>query len=1141
MKQFLLSLLVLLSFSGVGQIVRPNPTSGFQQWGTATTMSRFNGVVYPVVGYIPALYSDTTSANGTYIKNVPMAHIATNDGKNWVRNISADTWLEEINSGDYSAWKINGNTGIDTTNFIGTIDSVPFIIRTHNQFSGTVGSYITGYDNSVITTGNFPYRHGLISLGIGAAKSLPLNNTGGIVVIGTDALKNLHNSSVSNNYAANGLVVIGTNAYKYLDSSFYPYGNRSTVIGHWAGHRNFAGEYNTIVGAMNMELNYRGSNNTSIGFSTLRSNIDGGGNVAMGLFSMLYNSTGIDTIPLISGGSGYTYANVTISAPLAGSPGGYVQTATATADVSGGAVTAIRMTNKGAGYSIYPHTYDFGTQGNIVVTITGDGTGATAGTPVMISGNDNTCIGTGSGFYNIRGKGNVNVGNSSSNKTDDNYTTLVGFGTSTNSPSGKISKAGAIGYNAKVGASNSLVLGGTGADTVNVGIDVEKPLARLHIASGNIVAQGTTEAYPSTHYLPFSGIGARFMWVNSKRAIRAGYVTDNKWDIDSIAHGSVAFGYYTGAMGYGSLAQGEYAYARGKAALAVGWQVAANADFSVALGAGNKCYGSWSTSFGLNNIANSNISLATGYGTIAYDGASTFGNGTRGKGVYSFATGIGNYSKNYGGAAFGTYNDTTDVGSISAIDNANRIFVVGNGTADNARSNALTILQTGKVGIGTTSPDSLLTVSQGIYGQRGLRLPNLPTGKKAKQLYWDTDGTVYVADSTVGGGGGGGGLTIGTTTIANSATGSILYDSSGILSRNADLYWDVSNKRLGIGTSTPATKFHTVGTVRHQTLGTAITDTTTYKPLVINSSGDVLPSTYWYGGGGGSPAGSNKELQFNNSGSFGGTTGIKYGNATNERLSIWQQSSSDVPLTIRTAGDNSKAAIEIKDTTNQPYTSAIKFTPSAGGNPQPSKIYQGYDGLYIDGGTAPYVSAEGSIVVFGNSTGSVAPFKIHTYPYDVPASPNNWVAKIRTSKTSAVGLAIDWGAVGQTGDLLQFRNNSNTVMARFDSIGKLGVNTVPVSYVDANGSLGAAITTTSSNITLDATHHTVIITSGTPTITLPAAASSNARRIYVVVNQTGSAVTISSYQNFSGSGTTTVAANSSIQIQSDGSNWYRIL
>ena len=203
----------------------------------------------------------------------------------------------------------------------------------------------------------------------------------------------------------------------------------------------------------------------------------------------------------------------------------------------------------------------------------------------------------------------------------------------------------------------------------------------------------------------------------------------------------------------------------------------------------------------------------------------------------------------------------------------------------------------------------------------------------------------------------------------------------------------------------------------------------------------------------------------------------------------------------------------------------------------------GLDGgvFKIEGGFNPYGFQNQQEVAFASFYSGVSNFRVHTYVVDVPASPDDWTIRVRTPKTAAVGQVIDWGAAGQTGDLLQFRNNSNTVMARFDSIGKLGVNTVPVSYVDANGSLGAAITTTSSNITLDATHHTVIITSGTPTITLPAAASSNARRIYVVVNQTGSAVTISSYQNFSGSGTTTVAANSSIQIQSDGSNWYRIL
>ena len=90
-----------------------------------------------------------------------------------------------------------------------------------------------------------------------------------------------------------------------------------------------------------------------------------------------------------------------------------------------------------------------------------------------------------------------------------------------------------------------------------------------------------------------------------------------------------------------------------------------------------------------------------------------------------------------------------------------------------------------------------------------------------------------------------------------------------------------------------------------------------------------------------------------------------------------------------------------------------------------------------------------------------------------------------------------------------------------------------------NGSTGFAITTTSSNLTLNSTHHTVIITGGAPTITLPAAGSTNTRRVYIIVNRTVSGVTITSYLNFSGS-STSVGANSSITIQSDGTNWYRI-
>ena len=108
------------------------------------------------------------------------------------------------------------------------------------------------------------------------------------------------------------------------------------------------------------------------------------------------------------------------------------------------------------------------------------------------------------------------------------------------------------------------------------------------------------------------------------------------------------------------------------------------------------------------------------------------------------------------------------------------------------------------------------------------------------------------------------------------------------------------------------------------------------------------------------------------------------------------------------------------------------------------------------------------------------------------------------------------------------------------STGEWGINNFsPVSTLDVVGSNGKSITTVTGNTTLDATHHTVIITSGTPTITLPAA-SGVTRREYRLVNQTGSAVTISTYKDFAGSDATTISANSSMTFQSNGTNWYRV-
>lgn len=105
----------------------------------------------------------------------------------------------------------------------------------------------------------------------------------------------------------------------------------------------------------------------------------------------------------------------------------------------------------------------------------------------------------------------------------------------------------------------------------------------------------------------------------------------------------------------------------------------------------------------------------------------------------------------------------------------------------------------------------------------------------------------------------------------------------------------------------------------------------------------------------------------------------------------------------------------------------------------------------------------------------------------------------------------------------------------------VGVGTpTPNSYLETAGSFGTAIITTVANVTLDKTHYTVIVTGGTPTITLPAAAAGNNRRSYRIINQHSSAIAISSYIDFTGLAAATIPLNSKIEVQSNGTNWYRV-
>jgi hypothetical protein len=211
----------------------------------------------------------------------------------------------------------------------------------------------------------------------------------------------------------------------------------------------------------------------------------------------------------------------------------------------------------------------------------------------------------------------------------------------------------------------------------NVGIGTLAPLTKLHIKGGLLLdsTNGVT---------PMSGDGTRLMWIPSKAAFRAGKVTLGIWDDANIGLNSVATGNSTAASGFNSTAWGSFTVASGD----------------------------YSTAMGFNTIASGYNSTATGTDTRASGIlAMSMGNNTLASGNYSSVMGTNTNSKSYAGLVIGSYNDTANAANPASFNGLNRVFQIGNGTADNARSNAMTVLQNGNVGMGTISPLTKLHLS----------------------------------------------------------------------------------------------------------------------------------------------------------------------------------------------------------------------------------------------------------------------------------------------------------------------------------------------------------------------------------------------------------------------------------------------
>jgi trimeric autotransporter adhesin len=153
-------------------------------------------------------------------------------------------------------WHITGNTGTTpSTNFIGTTDNQPLVLRTNNsekiRLTQAGRLDFTNITNSVFLDGGNESISGLDNIGIGAGS--------------------LQNQTI---------------------------GSTNTAIGINSLSSSTAGSSNTSIGTYSMQSTVTGSNNVAIGVNTLKASTSSSGNVAIGFQSLVLHKSGNDNIAI---------------------------------------------------------------------------------------------------------------------------------------------------------------------------------------------------------------------------------------------------------------------------------------------------------------------------------------------------------------------------------------------------------------------------------------------------------------------------------------------------------------------------------------------------------------------------------------------------------------------------------------------------------------------------------------------------------------------------------------------------------------------------------------------------------------------------------------------------------------------------
>ena len=250
-------------------------------------------------------------------------------------------------------------------------------------------------------------------------------------------------------------------------------GTSNTATGPYALNANTTGNYNTANGYGALSNNTTGSNNIATGSYALYSNTTGGQNGATGYFALYSNTTGSQNV---ANGYSALSSNTTGSQNVANGYAALQNNTTGYFNIANGpGALQYNTTGYGNGASgqnaLQNNTTGFYNIANglnsMGYTTTGNYNVANGVNSLIlnITGNYNNGYGFQSVYSNTTGSENVGVGTSSLyNNTTGGQNTALGNGADVTS--GALTNATAIGYTAKVAASNTIQLGNTSVTSV---------------------------------------------------------------------------------------------------------------------------------------------------------------------------------------------------------------------------------------------------------------------------------------------------------------------------------------------------------------------------------------------------------------------------------------------------------------------------------------------------------------------------------------------------------------------------------------------------------------------------------------------------------------------------------------------------